>query len=338
MIRYLFFPALALFGVEGAQSRLHSQSRQMMGTIVAITLSDVTEDMAKQGFSAAFAEFDRVDDVMSEWRPESILSTINAKAGFPSWVRAPPDLCAVLRESLDAAKKTHGLFDPSWAALRRLWQFGSDQTGTVPAPAEVKRSCRLVSYEGVMLRSADAGGNCDVRLKRAGMQLGLGGVAKGWAVDRATAALRRLSIRNFLVHAGGDLYAAGKRGDRAWRVGVRDPRGKADQFFAEMDVSDAAFSTSGDYERYFIANGTRYHHIIDPRTCYPATQSRAATILAQSAVAAEFLTKATFILGGEPALKLAEKWGAGLVLVTSQNQVLVSESLRDRLSFGQPTP
>jgi thiamine biosynthesis lipoprotein len=170
------------------------------------------------------------------------------------------------------------------------------------------------------------------------MKLGLGGVAKGWAVDRAVAVLRGLGLKNFFVQAGGDLYAAGKRRDRPWRVGVRDPRGLPDQYFASMDVSEAAFSTSGDYERFFIVDGKRYHHIIDPRTCSPATASRSSTVLARTATDAEFLTKATFILGGTKALQLAESWGAAAVLVTDKNEVLVSKSLQGKLEYDSPTP
>jgi len=170
------------------------------------------------------------------------------------------------------------------------------------------------------------------------MKLGLGGVAKGWGVDQAVRLLRSLGFKNFLVQAGGDLYAAGRRGERPWRVGIRDPRGLRDAYFARMEVTDAAFSTSGDYERYFISAGKRYHHIIDPRTCNPAGASRSATILAPTAMKAEFLTKATFILGGQKALALADSWGAAAVLVTADNRVLLSKSLRGKLQYSTPTP
>jgi len=105
-----------------------------------------------------------------------------------------------------------------------------------------------------------------------------------------------------------------------------------------MEVTDAAFSTSGDYERHFISAGKRFHHIIDPRTCHPAVASRSATILSPTAVVAEFLTKATFILGGQKALALAESWGAATVVVTNDNQVLLTESLRGKLQYSAPTP
>jgi thiamine biosynthesis lipoprotein len=332
--------AMALWStLSGADQELLTRSRQTMGTQVSISIADATPELAERAFDAAFAEFDRVNAVMNEWRPDSALSAINAAAGTNRFVPSPEDLCEVLRKSLDAAARTSGLFDPTWAALRDLWRFGIDQNDEVPAQAAVKRTCRLVSYRNVEMRTAPRSlGACEVRLKKAGMRLGLGGVAKGWAVDRAVAALRALGLKDFFVQAGGDLYAAGQRGNRPWRVGIRDPRGTAEQYFARMDVSDAAFSTSGDYERFFIADGTRYHHIIDPRTCAPATASRSATILARTALDAEFLTKATFILGGPKALQLAESWGAAAVLVSDKNEVLVSSSLKGKLEYAPPSP
>jgi len=333
--------AIVLFftTVQGIEPQITTRSREMMGTQVTISLLDLSPEQALRAFEAAFAEFDRVNEVMNEWRSDSVLSAVNAAAGSGKFVEAPKDLCEVLRKSLDAAGRTGGLFDPTWAGLRELWRFGINQTSEVPAVEAVKASCPLVSYRNVEVRQTrESKRTCFVRLKKRGMKLGLGGVAKGWAVDRAVSALRGLGLRDFFVQAGGDLYAAGHRGDRPWRVGVRDPRGVKDSYFAQLEISDAAFSTSGDYERYFIADGTRYHHIIDPRTCFPATASRSATILARNAVDAEFLTKATFILGGQKALELAESWGAGAVLVSSENQVLVSDSLKGKLEFWSPTP
>ena len=168
----------------------------------------------------------------------------------------------------------------------------------------------------------DAG--CSARLPQAGMALGLGGIAKGWGVDQAAARLRARGARDFLVQAGGDLYAAG----RPWRVAIRDPRGPPGSALAALDVRDAAFSTSGDYERFYEWNGARYHHLIDPRTCEPARASRSATVLARSATEAEILTKAAFVSGE---LSSVEKHGAAAVIVRADGSVLVSESLRGRL-------
>lgn len=312
-----------------------TEGRDMMGTRVTVAISAPPEEAAR-GFRAAFAVFERVDEVMNEWRPESPLSAINAAAGKKEAPIVPPDLCEVIKASLDGARRTGGLFDPSWAALRDLWKFGSDQTGTPPDPRAVKERCPLVDYKKVHVGSLRDG--CKVSLEKPGMKLGLGGIAKGWGVDRAVAALRAAGFKDFFVQAGGDLYAAGKKNGHPWRVGIRDPRGPAEKTFALLEVSDAAFSTSGDYEHFFLVDGVRYHHLIDPRTCQPAKASRSATILAKTAADAEFLTKATFILGGAEGVKLADDWGAAAVLVGSDNKVVFSKSLEGKLTWWQPSP
>ncbi|WP_375765205.1 FAD:protein FMN transferase [Archangium gephyra] len=321
--------------------RVRTETRPMMGTTVTVTLVGGTAEKAREGFDAAFGAFERVNQVMNEWRPDSELSAVNRKAGDGEWVAVPEDLCAALRRGVQGAEETGGLFDPTWAALRGMWRFGTDLTPALPDAAELKKRCALISYEDLEFAPAADGGapGCGVRLKRAGMQLGLGGLAKGWGVDDAVKKLRGQGFKDFFVQAGGDFYAAGKKAGRPWKVGIRDPRGEPDSVFAVLEVSDAAFSTSGDYENFFVLEGKRYHHIIDPRTCYPATASRSATVLAPSAVDAEVLTKSVFILGGQEGLALAEKYGASAVVVTADNQVRVSLGLEKKLKrLKTPSP
>jgi len=318
--------------------QVRTETRPMMGTTVTVTLVGGTPEKAREGFDAAFSAFERVNQVMNEWRPDSELSAVNRKAGDGELVAIPEDLCAALRRGVQGAEQTGGLFDPTWAALRGMWRFGTDLTPALPDPAELKRRCALISYKDLEFAPPKDGGEagCEVRLKRAGMQLGLGGLAKGWGVDEAVKKLRGLGFKDFFVQAGGDFYAGGKKAGRPWKVGIRDPRGERDSVFAVLEVSDAAFSTSGDYENFFLLDGKRYHHIIDPRTCYPATGSRSATVLAPSAVDAEVLTKSVFILGGKEGLALAEKHGATAVVVTADNQVLASPKLEKKLKRLKP--
>jgi thiamine biosynthesis lipoprotein len=165
----------------------------------------------------------------------------------------------------------------------------------------------------------------------------LGGIGKGYAVDRAVAVLRAAGVRDFLVQAGGDMYAGGINGDVAWRLGIQDPRGPGGESFASLDLSDATFSTSGDYERFFEKDGVRYHHILDPRTGQPARGVRSVTVVTATATAAEGLSKGIFILGPERGLALVERLpDADAVIVTADNQVLVSSGLRGRLTLKRP--
>jgi len=337
----MILSALLVVLAAAPAPQVRTETRPMMGTKVTVTLVGGTPEKAQEGFAAAFSAFERVNRVMNEWRPDSELSAVNRKAGDGELVAIPEDLCAALRRGVRGAEQTEGLFDPTWAALRGMWRFGTDLTPALPDPAELKKRCELISYKDLEFAPAADGGEsgCRVRLKRVGMQLGLGGLAKGWGVDEAVKKLRGLGFKDFFVQAGGDFYAAGKKAGRPWKVGIRDPRGEQNSVFAVLEVSDAAFSTSGDYENFFVLDGKRYHHIIDPRTCYPATASRSATILAPSAVDAEMLTKSVFILGGKEGMALAEKYGASTVVVTENNRVLVSLRLEKSLKrLKAPSP
>ncbi|WNG37341.1 FAD:protein FMN transferase [Archangium violaceum] len=337
----MMLSALLVLLAAAPAPQVRTETRPMMGTTVTVTLVGGTPKKAREGFDAAFSAFERVNQVMNEWRPDSELSAVNRKAGDGEFVAIPEDLCAALRRGVQGAEQTGGLFDPTWAALRGMWRFGTDLTPALPDEAELKKRCALISYKDLEFAPSTNGGErgCQVRLKRAGMQLGLGGLAKGWGVDQAVKKLRGLGFKNFFVQAGGDFYAAGKKAGHPWKVGIRNPRGEPHSIFAVLEVSDAAFSTSGDYENFFVLDGKRYHHIIDPRTCYPATASRSATVLAPSAVDAEVLTKSVFILGGQEGLALAEKHGASAVVVTADNQVRVSPGLEKKLKrLEAPSP
>ena len=318
---------------------LHAETRPSMSTVVSVTVSGAPAADAAAGAEAAFRIFARVDEVMNEWRSGSPLSELNASAGSGRFVALPGDLCQVLRAGRDGAERTGGLFDPTWAALRGVWRFGDGETHAVPPAEAVAAACRLVSWRDLEFQPAtpaDSGSPCRARLRHPGMQVGLGGLAKGWAVDRAASELRRRGLRDFLVQAGGDLYAAGTRDGHPWRVGIRDPRGVGGEPFAFLEVSDAAFSTTGDSERFFVEGGRRYHHVIDTRTCWPATASRQVSVLAPTAVEAEILGKAVFVLGGADGLALASRSGAAAVIVTSDNDLVSSPAISGRLELVRP--
>jgi thiamine biosynthesis lipoprotein len=169
-------------------------------------------------------------------------------------------------------------------------------------------------------------------------QLGLGGIAKGYIVDKAAKVLRDGGVVSFLAQAGGDLYGAGRKPDGSpWVSGVQDPRGAQGEFFAVLELTDHAFSTAGDYARSYVVGGKRYHHIIDPKTGYPATACRSVTIWAPDATTADGVDDAVFILGPERGLKLVEALdGVGAVVVDEKNRVFVSERVKDRVKLLKP--
>lgn len=307
------------------QGVVRTETRPAFASLATVTLAGVPEHRAAAAFDAAFAAFARVEWSMNEWRPGTPLAELNAAAGG-GWVALPPDLCDALAFAKAAAVRTGGRFDPTWAALAGLWRFDGERTAP-PSGAALAARCPLVDHRALLMRSAP--GACEARLARAGMKVGLGGLAKGLALDAAARSLRALGVADFLLQAGGDLYAAGTRGGAPWRVAVRDPRGGPGSALpaVEVAVRDAAFSTTGDYEHAYASGGRRYHHVIDPRTCRPGEASRAVSVLAPTAAEAEVLGKALFLAGGEEALAEAALAGARALVVTADGTVLASPGL-----------
>lgn len=279
--------------------------------------------------SAVLAELDRLEGLWSTFRPDSDVSRLNAAAGRGP-VKIAPETVEVLKRARDGSARTAGLFDVTFAPLGALWRFDTPpgshaptKLDRVPSAAEVKDELALVGWRGLRIDEAAR----TAALDRPGMAVHLGGIGKGAAVDRAVALLRARGLRDFVVQAGGDLYCAGTNGPRPWRIGIAHPRVPG-AIVGRVEVRDAAFSTSGDYERFAILDGTRYHHILDPRTGFPATASQSATVLAKTATDCEVLTKAAFIAGGADGLALVERAGALAVIVDADGRVHASRALR----------
>lgn len=290
------------------------------------------ERRASEAAQAVFRIFREVDARMSEWKETSPLSAVNRAAGGEP-VPVPRDLRRVLHRALDVARLTDGAFDPTWAALWGLWDFRAAEP-RVPETEEIVRRAALVDWTRVEID--DVAGT--VRLADPGMALGLGGIAKGWALDRAAEELRRRGFSSFLLTAGGQVMAGGRRhtaeGVRAWEVGIRDPRGGPDDFFARVPVTDASLSTSGDYESFFVVDGVRYHHILDPRTGRPARGLRSATVVSPDATLADALSTALVVMGADRGMRtVAGMPEVEAVLVDGAGEVTVSPGLEGRLDL-----
>jgi FAD:protein FMN transferase len=308
------------------------RSHKAMGTELRITIWGHDDTAMVQGIEAAFAEFDRIEAVMTTWTDDSELTALNNTAGTGNWAKVSPETMTVLEKSRELSQLTAGAFDITIGSFWGLWKFDQDRDGSIPTRAQVQQRKRLIDWRDVVLDEA----NGRARLKRAGQRVTLGGIAKGFAVDRAVELLRKRGFVDFIVQGGGDMYVAGRRGDRKWRVGIRDPRGGPNDFFAMAEVEDATFSTSGDYERYVLTANRRYHHIIDPRTGYPATASRSVTVMGKDAFTSDGISKALFILGPKKAMALADELGLGVVWVTADNQVVISKLLQGKVTIVHP--
>ena len=317
---------------EAPGSHLVERAGLTMGSELKLTAWTSDEAAAQAAFDDVFKAFDRLDSLMSVWRSGSDIVRLNAAAGdHPVPVSA--ETFEALRIAQEVSEWTGGTFDVTFGALTDVWKFDQDQDGTVPTPDQIRARLPLVDYRKLALNEA-AG---TAFLERKGMHAHLGGIGKGYAVDRAVKIFRERGVRDFMIQAGGDLYVGGKRGDRPWKLGIADPRAPDGPSFGTIELSDSTFSTSGDYERFFMKDGVRYHHILDLRTGQPARGCRSVTLVSSRAVIADALAKGVFILGAKEGMALIERLpDVEGVIVTDKNEVLVSSGLKDRLTIVHP--
>jgi FAD:protein FMN transferase len=309
-----------------AQAEWFRREAAIMGTriYVELWLDDAARGQA--AMDAVIASMHEVDAMMSTYKPASQLSRVNAGAALEP-VRVDRELFDVIRASLEFSRLTGGAFDVTYASVGHLYDFRARQR---PSEAQIAKALPGVNWRNVRLDPAAL----TVRFERPGMRIDLGGIAKGYAVDRAIGLLRARGVAHAVVSAGGDSRIIGDRFGRPWIVGIRHPDDPK-RVVTRIPLVDTAMSTSGDYERYFDEQGVRYHHIIDPQTGHSASKVRSATILAPTAMQTDGLSKTAFVLGADEALKIIEKIpGVDAVFVTPDGKVLYTRGLQP----GEPTP
>ncbi len=313
-------------------SMIEERREGIMGTRISVKVwspgGSEWEGTTREGIEAAFDAALEVQSRMSPHDPASAVSRVNAAAGGAA-VEVDPWTWAVLDASVKASGLTRGAFDPTWAALGDVW----DDKAPDPAPPskeEVEEKLALVGVRGLEMDAASR----TVRLARAGMRIGLGGSAKGFALDKMAEALRSRSLEDFICYAGGDLVVSGRPGDRPWKLGIQHPRDPAALLASYPVARPMAVVTSGDYERFFMHRGTRYHHILDPRTGYPAQGTLSVTVMAPRGLEADALSTGLFVLGAGEAFRiLAGLEGVQAVIVDQDGKVHCSSGICDLLEM-----
>lgn len=295
---FLFVLAVPLWCLSPACSRAPEPVRLQwptMGTLAAVQCADHAS--APQALTIAQAAFDDLDRELSAWKSDSALAAVNRAAGGAEPVPIPPDFAIVLRFSLAICAESDGAFNPLVGPIMRAWGFN----GAAPRPAppradELRAAAALADWRTVELSAAT--NSTAVRLPAAGMQLDLGAIAKGYAVDLAWQRLTAAGHTNLLIDLGGNLRAVGEAapGRGGWRTGVRNPFN--DELLARFLMrSGEAVATSGNYERFVEIEGVRYAHIMDPRTGSPVAGMAGTTVVAPTAMLADALSTTLFILG-----------------------------------------
>ncbi len=301
----LILCALFLFFSGCAEQPLVKKARASLGTIVEITVADKNKPphFVNAAIELAFAEIERVEHLLSRFNPESDISRINAYACLEP-TEVSPETIRLIEESIEFSWLTQGAFDITVCPLMQTWGFEEKYKRYLPDLEQIKEAVDKVGYRNINILKQEQ----SVFLAQPEMSLDLGGIAKGYAVDKAIAVLRQEGIKNALVNAGGDIYALGVRGkNRKWRVAVQHPR-KNQAALVVLELQDRAVATSGDYQKYIEISGRRYSHIINPESGNPCKEAPASvTVLAGDCLVADALATSIFVLGPEKGIDLVNR-------------------------------
>lgn len=307
------------------------RTRILMDTLVRIEVFDENEEEGRAAIDAAYGEIDRLSKIFSYLLPESEVSRLNRIPPGEPW-KASPELYTVLERSKYFSNVIPDGFDITIGAVSHLWDFTAEHP-TVPQARDVAE--RLVYVDIGNIRFDE---ERRVSLADSMVAIDLGGVAKGYSVDRAVEVLQEHGISRALVDAGGDIGLLGrKENNQPWRIGVQHPR-DATELFAIIEVDSGSVATSGDYQRFFFQDGQRYHHILDPGTGWPSRECISVTILARETTDADILATGIFVLGPERGLRVVERMEGveGLILFQRDGQIeyVVSTGLQDKIEFN----
>lgn len=329
-------PALVVL-LAGALSSgcRHSEepvSREELGLFDTLIEIRAYGKNAKKAVNQAFDEFRRLHNLLNAYDPNSEISQVNSNAGRAP-VKVSSDTLEVVDRALYFARISGGAFDPTVLPLAKLWNVGAENP-RVPEEEDIRNALALVDYRKVLVDRE----NSTIFLEVPGMGLDLGAIAKGYAVDKAVSVLRKNGVNSFLINAGGNVYVSGKKpGETLWRVGITDPLADpsgTETYLGIFTGTDISVVSSGDYQRYFEVNGVRYHHILDPKTGYPAKNLKGTTVIGVSSTDCDGLSTTLFVVGVDKGKEILSAFpGVGAIFVKADGSIEMTPNLKDKVKL-----
>lgn len=271
---------------------------------------------------AAIAEVSRIENLVSDWKPETQISHVNQNAGIKP-VKVDDEIFQLIQRAIKVSKLTDGAFDISYASMDKIWKFDGSMK-EMPTPEAIKKSVEKVGYQKIILDEKEK----TVFLRDKGMKLGLGGIAQGFIADKIKTLLVSKGCTSGIANVSGDICAWGKQPDgKPWTVGIVNPMNKT-KVFATFPLEDSAVETSGTYERYVVFNGIRYSHIINPKTGYPAQGIVSVTTFAKQTEMADVLAKGVFLFGVDAGLNFINQLkGIECIIVDDKGKIYTSNGI-----------
>jgi thiamine biosynthesis lipoprotein len=297
---------------------VEKQTRFMMDTYVTITAIGPKQSVSK-AVDLALKRMQEVDVKFSSFNPKSQVYAFN----YTNEPITDPEIIELIKVGLEVSKESAGAFDMTVAPLLELWGFNS-KSYYLPQEEEIKNCLNSVGYEHLLIKDGK------LTKDNPATAIDLGGIAKGYALTQAVSVLKTQGITSALVDAGGDIYTLGNKNGKLWKVGIKDPRGAG--ILGYVEVEDSAVLGSGDYERFFIKDGKRYHHIFNPKTGYPTEGVVSVTLIYSNPIIAQIWTKIPFVLGAKKGLEILAKIpDLEALIITSSGEKLYSAGLKHTL-------
>ena len=320
---------LACSKSSNSENPEHKASLLLFGTIIEITLYDVDASLADRAFNALESDFSRWHHDWSPWT-DGELAQLNRKLAHGESFQVDAELRAMIQSAASISAKSQGLFNPVIGNLINLWQFHRHEEPDIKPP-EAEAIQRLVMQHPAATDIVINGDS--IASKNRAAQFSLGAFAKGYAIDIALNKLQAMGVHNAVINAGGDLKVIGRHGARDWRVGIRHPRKQGVLGWLDVNAGESVF-TSGDYERFYLYEGRRMHHILDPRSGYPAAGLRSVTVVHADAGVADAAATALFVAGPGHWFETARALGIRYVMLVYDNgDIHLSPAMAQRLNF-----
>jgi thiamine biosynthesis lipoprotein len=320
---------LSLF-VAGCQGTPHlvKRSQLLMGTVVFVTAVGKDESTAQQAAKAGLDEIRRLEELLSTWIPTSELSRVNAAVGREP-VQVGLETFEVLERSLEMAKLTQGGFNIAVGPAVKAWNASGE--GHVPTQEDLEALRPQLELSHLQLDEKTR----SVWLRRPGMSIDVGGIGKGYAADLAARVMQASGATAGVVALSGDIKTFGRMpDDQRFVFGIQHPRKEQGEVLGRIELENEAVSTAGDYQRYFMKDGVRFHHILDPATLQPARGCQSVTVIAKDGVMADGLDTGIFVMGPDKGMALIESLpDVEGVIVDQEGKILVSSGLKGRLTL-----
>lgn len=321
-MRYAYLLLLLIFCSTADAQVLRNRTTKLMGARWDFTLVAKDSLTAEQNIDTCIAEVTRIENLISDWIPDTQVSQVNSNAGIKP-VKVSEEVFELTKRALHLSEITGGAFDISFAAMDRIWKFDGSMT-EMPTPDAIKRSVEKVGYKNIILDSV----NSTIYLKLKGMKIGFGALGEGYAADRCREIMLKKGIKAGIVNGSGDMSTWGKQSNgKYWTIGITNPA-KTGRLIKVVKLKHGSVVTSGSYEKFVEFNDKRYSHIINPKTGYPATGLTSVTVFGPSAEAANGFSTSMMVLGKELAIGFIKQFPAyQYLIITDAGQIISSPQL-----------